>query len=337
MASADKARSPVRELPAAYFQRYLVGALVIGAACILVSARLRATDGDELVVDLLRDIGIGFVVSVLVVGFIEWRAGLTLRKDIATDVLEAVYKRIVPGVIYSQVRDSIFRSDVLRRGWELAIKVLPAAENTEDYVNARRSAVSEEVFLIEAEITYDLENLNDRDITYVVSHGIDLDVPVKAIGIPRFTEIEIGAQRWDVPRPKATTLVAEAKPYKPEGITFTISHERQVRFSAQVVLPGGDKVRVRYKLLRAIRAPGVYVQASSVPADGITITIESIPELRFDVLPLHSQSATLRELERGRKWEFPCGILPWQGFQVISSPARPAAETLDDYSGNRGA
>jgi hypothetical protein len=95
-----------------FFRLYLVFSLLVGICLILISADIRSSHGSEYLVDVIRDLGIGLVVSVFVVVFIEWRAGLTLRSEIAADVLAAVYRRTIPDIIFNQ--DSL-RSERKRR------------------------------------------------------------------------------------------------------------------------------------------------------------------------------------------------------------------------------
>jgi len=316
--STDRPLSRLRAFRTTFFQKFLVAALLVGGCLVLSSVAIRSSDGNEYIVDLVRDLGIGLIVSVFVVVFIEWRAGLTLRAEIATDVLEAVYRNVVPDVIFKQVRDSIFRSHVLRTGWKLDIKVLPIAQHEDMYEAARNSAGSNEVYLIESEVSYDLKNLHDGTIEYNVSHGIDLDVPVKKMGIPRFTAVELGGKE-ELAEGRSSELFTDP-PRKHGTLTLATEGNKQVRFSKQVLLPREGTTHVRYQLLRAIRAPGIYVLASSTPAAGIEIAIESTPELKFDVRPLHPQSEHLLTVEPGRRWKFTDGILPWQGFQIVSFP-----------------
>jgi hypothetical protein len=325
---ANREDSPLRALLSAFFRVFLLAALFAGIVLILISALIRSSDGSEYLVDVVRDLGIGLMVSVFVVVFIEWRAGLTLRTEIAKEVLEAVYGRIVPDVVYDQIRDSTFRSDVLRRDWELEIKVLPTEGNEEEYSAARESASSDEVFLIESTVSYQLENLNDNKIAYTVSHGIDLDVPIKSHGIPRFTEVEVDDDSQSLDSDVACELLANHTPYEEEGLALTVDEENQVLFTKMAQLPRAGAVAVRYTLRRAIRAPGVYVLYCATPADGIKIKIDSTKELKFDVRPLHPQGKRIRVVESARRWEFPYGILPWQGFQIVSSPPPTAEPTL---------
>jgi hypothetical protein len=316
--AADREDGPVRALLISFFRLYLLFSLLVGICLILVSAVIRSSHGSEYVVDVIRDLGIGLVVSVFVVVFIEWRAGLTLRSEIAADVLAAVYRRTIPDIIFDQVRDSTFRSDVLRRGWEVEVSVVSPTEHAELYSEVREEAVSEEVFLIESRVTYELENLNDCDIVYPLTHGIDIDLSVDSRGIPCFTALEFDDDVHHFDSEEVFACFAEGRTFKTSDVTLSLAHPNEILASKQLRLERLGTTRIRYKLIRAIRAPGLYVISCATPADGIRIEIDGVRELSFDVRPLHPQAAHIDETEQGRRWEFAYGMLPWQGIQIVS-------------------
>jgi hypothetical protein len=74
--------------------------------------------------EIIRDLSIALLVAVFVTFAIELYAGLRLRTQIANDVLEAAFEKIVPEEIYDEVRDNIFRSPVVRRDWVVDIKIV---------------------------------------------------------------------------------------------------------------------------------------------------------------------------------------------------------------------
>jgi len=313
-------RGPISELLSVLFHLYLMAALLAGVCLIVVAAFIRASGGSEFALDVIRDLGIGLLVSVFVVVFIEWRAGLTLRKEIAADVLEAVYRRTVPEAIFDQIRDSTFRSDVLRCDWKLDIHVLDVAANETLYRQVRDAAGSEAVYLMEVTVSYGLRNLNDHSINYLVSHGIDLDLCAAESGVPGFTEVKVAKDRFVIDEERRRSLLNTGKPEDQEGISMEKERGNEVLFSKLIELPRSGQTEIRYKLLRAIRAPGIYVLSCATPADGISITINGPENLVFSIRPLHPQGNAIEEADPGH-WEFKFGILPWQGIQVVSSPS----------------
>jgi hypothetical protein len=312
----------VRALLRTYFQRYLLGASVIGLGLIALSAVLKAGHANEIATDILRDLGIGSLVSVFVVVFIEWRAGLTLRSEIATDVLEAVYRRMVPKVIYDEVRDSIFRSDVMRRDWELTITALALGDCHEIPEETREWMSGEGVFLVELQTSYVVQNLNDRQVPFLAKGWLDLDVPIEAAGVPRFTAVEVGDDSWELSAALVQDLYRGTRPLLlPNDLRVLVNPGRQIRFEKHLMLPRSGSVRLAYRARCAFRAPGSQVVSAQSPADGIRIETNGTPELEFDVLPLHPQQEGLRSEGSApwRQWHFARAILPWQGFQIVSS------------------
>ena len=79
---------------------------------------LTERSNDDLIADVVRDIGIALIISVIVTFSIEKYASDRLREHITYDVLSAAYAKVVPEKIYSQIADNIFRSDTYRRDWK---------------------------------------------------------------------------------------------------------------------------------------------------------------------------------------------------------------------------
>lgn len=317
---SEAPRSPILALLKTLFRLFLVVGLLVGVCLILWSSSLKpdeagAGHAHEWLVDLTRDLGIGVVVSVFVVVFIEWRAGLTLRSEIARDVLEAVYERVVPMPIYKQVRDNIFRSDVVRRDWTVAIEVVDIPGRSTDGVG--------DIVVVESTMSYKLRNLNDRAIAFTVSGGVDLNVACgERDDIPRFQSIEVDGGVWgrDKGLDEATglKLLEDASEIAlVDGLLLNRDGVRQIRFRKEVVFGREHSIQVKYTVLRAIRVPGTYVLSSPAPAEGITIDIKPCAGVAFDVLPLHPQADEIS----GEKssWRFGLGILPWQGFRIMCS------------------
>jgi hypothetical protein len=320
--SAEGAKS----LPETFFRWFLMLPLAAGLILILGSALLRSAKAGEYAIDLPRDIGIGLIVSVLVVVFIEWRAGQTLRTEIASDVLEAVFRRTIPDIIFSQVRDCVFRSDVLRRNWEVSLTVLPPSEYAEIYRAVREAAGSSEVFLIESQVNYDLENLNDNDIAFSLTHGVDSELVDSDRGIPGFRELQFGDELHRFDPDDLRTLYRDRKPQIEPTISLSFAGPTEVLVSKQLRLPRKGCVSARYRAVRAVRVPGIYVISCATPADGIRVKATGPSNLGFDVKPLHPQAAHIKAEGTGR-WSFDYGMLPWQGIQILmyAESQRPQA------------
>jgi hypothetical protein len=136
--------------------------------------------------DIIRDLGIALVISVIATVVIERYATDRLRQHIPHDVLSAAYAKVIPEKIYTQVADNVFRSNVYRRNWEV-------------HINAKLHLIHQGIAIINASYFYKLENfyfyklenLNEHEIKYPISVGIDIDVPLEDQDIPKFKLIEI--------------------------------------------------------------------------------------------------------------------------------------------------
>src|ERR1700730_9963636 len=106
---------------------FLLAAALIGVVAILVAALL--PQGTASVV--IRDLGIGMIVSVFVTISIELYASARLRSEVATDVMEAIFQRLIPPVIWTQVATFVLRADVVCYNWELNIDVRTREEDTD--------------------------------------------------------------------------------------------------------------------------------------------------------------------------------------------------------------
>jgi hypothetical protein len=225
---------------------------------------------------------------------------------------------VVPGKIYTQVADTVFRSDVLREDWEVRIE----AEAEEVY---RTLGIA----IITSTISYTIKNLNDQRIPFEVSGAIDLDVPSPADqNLPIFEYIRVfdsadqplvKAQAQDLKTLLETPPAAGAS--KRAGNLSLQRTGQELSFAVQIHIPanGADGwVKAAFKVRRAIRVPGTYVLHATTPAAGIEITTD-VKGFKLSVIALHpNRQALTRSAADENVWKFDRGILPWQGFELRS-------------------
>ncbi|MEP6878558.1 MAG: hypothetical protein ABI865_06880 [Nitrosospira sp.] len=265
--------------------------------------------------ELLRDIGIALLIAAFVTAIIERYASDRLRENIAYDVLSAAYAKIVPEPIYRQIADSVFRAPVYRRNWDVRIDVHTRTEGHKE----------DGIVIIDCFYSYDIENLNEKEIIFNVKGAIDLDVVEQEMKLPCYKSISVISQQLEslievsIPETTAGKLLMPGadETIKDETRKKEVHMRRrddQVVFTTPVRIPSRQSVAVSFHVKRAIWVPGTFVIYANVPADGIKITIEG-KELEFGISPLHPNADALRNPTSG-VWRFDCGILPWQGFQV---------------------
>lgn len=274
-------------------------------------------DGLAAAADLVRDLGIALVISVIATVVIERYASDRLREHIAYDVLSAAYAKVIPEKIYTQVADNVFRSNVYRRNWEVHINV-----NAQQVDRARGIAIINVIY------SYDLDNLNEHKISHELSGAIDLDVSLRDEGIPKFKSIAINDEHnrsLILETHTRALLLRQNESTCTEGNLTFRRNTREMSFAAQVPIAARrssitgsvtGSVTVRYEVERAIRIPGDYVLSAPVPADGIKIIL-NVEGFELTVIPLHPDPDALRHPQPDT-WRFDAGILPWQGFRFRS-------------------
>jgi hypothetical protein len=266
-----------------------------------------------LLADIVRDLGIAVVISVIVTFSIEKYSSDRLREHITYDVLSAAYSKVIPEEVYTQVADNIFRSNVFRRNWEVHINATAGALDT------RRGTA-----IITARYSYDVENLNEHSIPFKVLASVDLDDPPPDDDVPKFTAFAVEDERNQPlvqPNDAAKLLTKPAKSIAmpdPErsGNVILERDTREMRMSADVAIRPRRSIKVTFGVERAIRVPGHYVLSAPVPADGIRIII-NVHGFSLTVVPLHPDREALQKPQTDT-WRFDAAILPWQSFRFTA-------------------
>ncbi len=276
-----------------------------------IAELITASDQDGAWADVLRDFGIAVLIAVFVTVVIDVHTSNRLREHISYDVLSAAYAKVVPEKIYTQIADSVFRSDVYRRNWEAHIDVVELD-------------LSAGIAVITATYSYDLENLNERRVPYEVLAAVSLDVPIPDRNIPKFNSVTItdehnkslvDANADETKAVLATPPSAQNEPVIKRNLTLKRTSQ-EMQLVAQVHIPPRRNITVRYQVERAIRVPGQFVLNATAPADGIKI-ITRVNGFKLFVVPLHPDAEALRHPQPDT-WQFDAGILPWQGFRFIA-------------------
>jgi hypothetical protein len=236
-----------------------------------------------------RDLGISLILSVLLTWVIELYARNRLQDEIRTGVLEAAYKRIIPPVIFDEVRASVLKSQLLKENWLLNMTVerLPDTDGDQSPVYVSKTVQ-----------TYRLTNETKGRATHLVEVELDEDV-LRQIGdgnCPRFDRVTIGNKVFEG---------EELKKYAPSpGTCFKMD----VEVNAQ-------PVDIKIEATELIPVPDVWVWSTRLCTNGASIRILAPDDLEFKVSALHPERTRLVSYPSGF-WEFKGGMLPWQGFEL---------------------
>lgn len=245
---------------------------------------------DSLAHDVVRDLGIGAFVSVIITIVIEFYARTRLQAEIRSGVIEAAVARLVPERVWEKIKIEILSQDTIRRNWTLIMNV------TDD------PALGDGRYRSETIQSYDLHNLTGREATVLVQHELYPHIAGREPtgSLPRFVRVTVGAKHYEG---------AELQEMLGNG---------GLKLELPVPLPAGEAgVPVRLELREIVRAHDTFVWWMTNTTDRATVEISAPDHLRFTLrAPFHH--GPLQEVTPGRRWTFPGIIALGQGLEFLT-------------------
>jgi len=232
---------------------WLLLLLLVSGVILLIVAHYGTTK--PLIHDVLRDLGMAFLISALVAGAYEIYA--RTRFDLAKieSLLDTVYGSGVPVRVWESVKETLLQRELMRCNAVLHIRVL------------RDPAVSKQHVVLDVDLAYDLANLLSKAKEYIIIHG--LDEHIVAADLPRFTEVSIGN--------RCETI---------EGDTWASPDQAIVvkggRLYLKVSLPARSEnafptpIRVRRQEVR--ECPGSYYMIATEVTDSLRVYLDECAE-----------------------------------------------------------
>ncbi|GJG85999.1 hypothetical protein tb265_11800 [Gemmatimonadetes bacterium T265] len=260
-----------------------------------------------------RDIGMALCLAVVLSLILEQYARSRLQGEIRSGVIEAAFKRLIPAAVFDQVRVHVLSAKVVKENWAVEINV-----RREDAL----TQVDKNLLFATTILRYQLRSLTGSVVRgEPIKLGIDSDRRVQCTNgtvLPQIKSVEVGMESY-----KGINLT---KKLNPEGTLFKTTADIDV---APVI--------VTMILEEAIRVPDTFCWTTSICTTDAMITIDAttVQDVEFDVSAMHPDQERIVNRVAGRTWEFPIGLLPWQGFEVVtkwlpqpsppSSPGTPPA------------
>src|SRR5947209_18115996 len=150
---------PLLEAAPAAFYVVMVFAAIIGLAGVFVSVNYAtATRPLSILLDIVRDIGVALIVTVVTATSIEMFVNSRVRRQIEADVFQATFRKFLPDPIYMQVRDKVLGAGVIRRDWTIDMRVIDPRAEPDAYAELRRLS-DERLYIVEGRMSYEVENL----------------------------------------------------------------------------------------------------------------------------------------------------------------------------------
>ncbi len=264
---------------------------------------------ESLLSALLRDFGIAAIVAVLLTISIEFYARNRLQDEIRSGVIEAAFKRLIPGEVFEEIKKFVIGAPCVKRDWRIAMMLRTDEEVTRKF--------GPNHFVSHTTLQYTLLNITSSVVKQDIHLGLDEDVTgtgQDGLPLPRYEKIQIGELE-----------------IRDKCIREYLSENDQLEFIKEYSLQPGQ-ITVICELHEIIRVPNTFVWSTPIQTEGTTITIDTsaVPCLSFSVIPLHPDRARLEERIAGHSWSFSGGVLPWQGFQITGHLMGDSPETVRD-------
>lgn len=245
---------------------------------------------------LMRDLGIAFIVAVLLTVVIERYARNRLADELRSGIVEATFQRLIHPKVFDQVRHHVMNADLLKENWQIEMVVSDDPEI---------SRVYPDFYVSKTLLRYTLRNISGKEITHPFEVELDRDVtgPDGVTSLPKFESITVGANK-----------------YEGEELEKRLEADGSL-FSCKCTI-GETPVQIVAMLREIIRVPDTITWSTMQCADGAKFSIDVSAVkgrgIAFEVTPNHPQRDGLKTLVKGRSWEFPVAMLPWQGFEIRS-------------------
>jgi hypothetical protein len=259
--------------------------------------------------ELLRDIGIGFIVSAVVSLIYEWNTRSVAHKENLVNLYNNLMSTNVPEEVWDEVNNEIFHWPVRRSSIAIKLKIKqqwPYVGRPGKKVLPRHKAV------LEMEYGYDLYRLRAGRSKFEVTHDLDYFVDKdEEINAPRFESVVI--LRGD----NGATL----KEYDGLALTQLCDAEGNLKLAGEdaIELPPTKKkqhVRIITRRVELVNTPGVYVVIMPELVIGsIHVCIEELPpDLKAEVITM--AYINFKQAPNQNVWDFEGVMLPGQLFGI---------------------
>jgi hypothetical protein len=273
-------------------RRQLVSLFVVGLLLIGLSQWFKTvTDvgwleiAGHLILEILRDLGIAFCISVVVALVIE----LSLATDTFISGLDAIMNRTVPPAVWEDFRQHVITQPIMRKDWHVKMTIKPQGDGK---------------WISETELAYVVLGLQ-RDPSVKIGH--DLDVHRTPNGCShRFKKAKFGQVEY-----VGTSLDA------------IVSDMCSIEFP-DTLINCNEEIPVEAKFVELISCPDTIVWWMARTTENVFLTINSLPEeWSVAVRSFHPSGKDL-EPTGENNWKFTGIMFPGQGLEVrikaISNP-----------------
>jgi hypothetical protein len=291
-------------------------ALIVGSLLILWASSIRKSDPHSLRGEILRDVGIAFIVAIIVTGIYELHMRTILETEKMEDVLSTVMKYNVPKSVWDEVNKNVLKSDAIRRNVKIDFEIKPD------------QSLQPGLALLFITYNYDIYRLKSNSAEIEVQHNIVNDYN----NLARFERVIVtDAQGNTLAEYKAENGQERKKEFR------TLVHMEQGYDFKKDVFIDERAVHVMNQRYEIINLPGTYSLGIPTIMEGtpkkpveISVTIPESLNIKPSIDTQWREHTFKPKGKQGNKytWTYSGIILPGQFLDVlVSEPVTSALAT----------
>lgn len=300
-----------------------LGAIALGIIGLVLAERASAS----IVKHILRDIGVAFIVAVVVTVVYEYSTRHLDERVTMLNVIDKAMAEFMPPSVWNEVKQEVLQRKMMRRNVDFEFKVLRDAKLS----NGKLITVPKGQVLLWMKYGYDLYGMTADPIDVPIQHELGFEMWNAELEIPRFESVSVISDSGK----KRKMYVGDdlQKIYHGKG-SIRLEGPNLVRLPAAHL---NQPVRIESERYELVSVPGSYnlvmpelaarLENSQDPT--ITVTISEIP---YDVVARLDTYYAAHIFEQPDKnnlfWIYEKIVLPGQGFTVILQPRSQASVNL---------
>jgi hypothetical protein len=266
-------------------------AIMVALVTLAGGSLLAELSARNLAADLLRDIGIAFLVAVLVARFYELHERGKRERERIEGVLDATMAEYVPPEIWQDTKEQFKRRKLIRKEVEIRFDL------------KHDKSLSGNLAIIELEFEYMLHGLGQKPVKERVQHELDYQFEEKGSNLPRFDRLLVQKGR-------------ETRLYDTPAKLQQIVKDGIVTVDVEV---GGRKdpgVRILTKRLELTNVPGSYNLFMTELTKGLRLRVGRFPEdVEIDV-KIRPEGNWEKVTAAGNEWTYDELMLPGTGIEI---------------------
>lgn len=239
---------------------------------------------ENLVYHILRDLGIAFLVAIIVTGVYDLHERSRGDHERIEDTLSQLIDDIVDVGVWKEVKAQVIESTMIRENVDIRLKIMPEPPPSNRAV-------------LEVEFGYDLRGLRVTPDRYVVNH--QLDKHISGSGLPCFDKINVGYQWLSGADGEHLLDVA-----KVPGGGKVIIKEGDVEI--QNILLGGAERKMKITTLRRelVYMPGTYCLFMNILTKGVNELVVDAPDNVETIVAIRPHLNGLIVEDPGKVWRY---------------------------------